>query len=155
MASASSLSQPTPTPYRTTPAGVEIDTGHLPGVEHGIPDREDGDRRTKLDALGHRGRDGKCGVHLQVQSHGRLHVGKLEALGRGRQDVLRLELGRDHDVVGGPQPVKTGGLSRSAKVDDEFRGGQRSEVGDDDAYVHGVPKEASSVKSTRYSSISP
>ena len=113
--------------------GVEIDAGQLPGVENGIPDRENGNARAKLDPLRHRRRDGKGGVHLQVHSHGCLHVGKCKALRRGGQDVLGFKMGWDHHVIGRPNRIEPGGFSRSAEVDHECRGRERSKVGDADA----------------------
>ena len=56
-----------------------------------------------------------------------------------RQDILRFEMSRDHDMIGRPQRVEPGGFSRAAEVDHEFRGCERSEVGDADAYFHEVP----------------
>ena len=46
--------------------------------------------------------NGKGGVHLQVQAHGCLQIGKCEALGRGWQNVFGLELGRDDHMVRSP-----------------------------------------------------
>ena len=118
-------------PELESPAACDVDRRGLLREDHRMPEREDEHRRAQSRALGRRGHQRQRDESVDVRR--RRRPGRAAVGGEG---VMRLDRGRQDDVVADPERLEPGGLQPRGHRRNPHLEGQRAAVRNERADAH-------------------